>query len=52
MADRFAVATAATVTDPTLRALPLLGSVDQIVDNVDVLCDPVRCRAPAVLYTG
>jgi hypothetical protein len=52
MADRFATATAATVTDPTLRALPLLGSVDQIVDNVDVLCDPVRCRALAVLYTG
>jgi hypothetical protein len=52
MADRFATATAATVTDPTLRALPLIGSVDQIVDNTDVLCDPVRCRALGVLYTG
>ena len=50
MADRFATATAATVTDPWLRAQPLIGGVDQIVDNVDVLSDPARCRRLASVY--
>lgn len=31
MADRFTHACAATVTDPTLRALPLIGAVDQFI---------------------
>ncbi|MFZ0214607.1 MAG: hypothetical protein WAM30_01570 [Candidatus Dormiibacterota bacterium] len=36
-ADRFADACAATVQDPWLRKLPLVGSVDQFVDSTDVL---------------
>ncbi|MDT0268495.1 DUF4037 domain-containing protein [Streptomyces sp. DSM 44915] len=42
-AERFAQALAATLTDPTLRALPLTGAVDQWTDNTDLL------RRPAVL---
>ena len=40
MADRFAGACLATVDDPELRALPLAGSIDQVVDSTDVLADP------------
>lgn len=36
-AERFAQALARTVTDPDLRALPLLGSVDQWADSTDLL---------------
>jgi len=39
-ADRFVRACLATVTEPTLRALPLIGAVDQWVDSTDVLSDP------------
>jgi hypothetical protein len=51
MCDRFADATRATVTDPYLAALPLVGSVDQAVDSTDVLSDPDRFRRLASLYT-
>ena len=44
-AGRFATALQATITDPELRARPLTGCVDQIVDNTDVLVHPARCRA-------
>ncbi|REF38043.1 DUF4037 domain-containing protein [Thermasporomyces composti] len=37
MADRFAEACVAAIRDPTLRDLPLVGSVDQFVDSTDVL---------------
>lgn len=52
MADRFTEACLATVTDPALRPLPLIGSVDQAVDSTDVLAAPRRYRRLAVLYTG
>jgi hypothetical protein len=51
-AGRFAEALRATVVDPGLRALPLIGAVDQVVDDVAVLTDPALCRRLAVLYGG
>lgn len=50
MADRFADACLATVTDPALRALPLVGAVDQAVDSVDLLSAPQQWRRLAALY--
>jgi hypothetical protein len=50
MADRFAEACLATVDDPVLRRLPLIGGIDQVVDNIDVLTDPTTYRRLAVLY--
>ncbi len=50
MADRFADALRSGVTDPFLRGLPLIGSVDQVVDSTDVLVDPDQFRRLAVLY--
>ena len=50
MADRFSDALRATVTDPRLTGLPLIGSVDQIVDNVDILDDPTLFRRLTALY--
>lgn len=47
-ADRFAEALAATVTDPAIRALPLLGAIDQHVDNADALNMP-KAQLSAVL---
>jgi hypothetical protein len=38
--ERFVEACLATVSDPALRALPLIGAVDQWVDSADVLSDP------------
>jgi hypothetical protein len=49
-ADRFAHACHARVEDPTLRALPLVGSVDQFVDSTDVLGAPTRARRLRALY--
>jgi hypothetical protein len=51
MADRFTVACLATVSDPVLRTLPLIGSVDQVVDSTDVLQAPATYRRLAALYT-
>ncbi len=50
MADRFSEACLATVDEPTLRGRPLIGTVDQIVDNTDVLSSPRRYRHLAALY--
>lgn len=50
MAGRFADALRATITDPLLGSLPLIGSVDQFVDSTDVLERPELCRRLARLY--
>ena len=50
MADRFSDACRATLTDPTLRDLPLIGAVDQAVDSVDVLSAPQQWRRLNALY--
>ena len=44
-AGRFADALRDAITDPALRALPLIGSVDQISDSVDVLSHADRAAA-------
>jgi uncharacterized protein DUF4037 len=51
MADRFAEACRETVTDPALRAMPLIGGIDQFADSTDVLSDPAVYRrlAPALV---
>lgn len=43
--SRFGSALRAAVGDPVLRALPPVGSIDQVVDAVPVLVDNSRCRA-------
>ena len=50
MADRFAGALQATVTDERLSRLPLVGGVDQLTDGADVLADPGRYRRLVVFY--
>jgi hypothetical protein len=50
MADRFVDACLATVTDPALRALPLIGAVDQVIDNTEVLQNPTVYRRLSGLY--
>jgi hypothetical protein len=52
MADRFTEALLATVSDSLLRALPLIGAVDQVIDNTDVLSSPTLYRRLAALYIG
>ena len=44
-AERFAQALARTVTDPELRTLPLVGSVDQWADSTDLLHHPHAIQA-------
>lgn len=43
-ADRLVDACLAAVADPWLRSLPLVGSIDQLVDSTDVLSDPETAR--------
>ena len=50
-ADRFADACRSQITDPRLRALPLVGSVDQFVDGTDVLDAPDRARRLRALFS-
>jgi hypothetical protein len=50
MADRFAAACLATVDDPELRALPLVGGIDQVVDSTDVLAAPAVYRRLAAVW--
>jgi hypothetical protein len=50
LADRVAQACRAAVADTWLRALPLIGSVDQVCDSTDVLSSSSRPRALASLY--
>jgi hypothetical protein len=52
MADRFAHALLDTVADPRLRALPLIGGIDQVADSTDLLAAPEQYRRLAVLYPG
>jgi Domain of unknown function (DUF4037) len=47
---RFVDACLAEVFDPWLRALPLVGAVDQLSDSTDVLGDPSRSRGLRPLY--
>jgi hypothetical protein len=49
-AERFVVACLARVTDPQLRALPLIGGVDQWSDNTDVRSTPRVFRQGRNLY--
>lgn len=46
-AGRFSVALLQGVTDAEVRALPMVGGVDQFVDSTDVLSRPDRARAAA-----
>jgi hypothetical protein len=50
MADRFADACRATVTDPSLAALPLIGSIDQALDSTDLLERPAHLARLRALY--
>ena len=50
MAGRFTESLLATVTDEQLRALPLIGGIDQLADSADLLSDPDRYRRLAGLY--
>ena len=44
-ADRFAAAAIDAIQDKKLKAVkPLIGSVDQFIDNVDFLSNPGLCR--------
>jgi hypothetical protein len=49
-AGRFASATIETVDDPFLRALPRVGSVDQVVDSTDVSSHADVARRFAAIY--
>ncbi|MFD0559448.1 uncharacterized protein DUF4037 [Stackebrandtia endophytica] len=51
MADRFAVALRDSIEDPVLRGLPLIGGVDQWIDNTDALT-VTRVAAAAVYSAG
>lgn len=51
MARRFTDALLATVTDPGLRALPLIGAIDQAVDSTDILSTPDIYRRFAGMYS-
>ncbi|MFF0224478.1 DUF4037 domain-containing protein [Streptomyces sp. NPDC004629] len=50
-AERFAQALAETVTDPDLRTLALVGSVDQWADSTDLLNRPQALQAAARALT-
>ncbi|MFF5207645.1 DUF4037 domain-containing protein [Streptosporangium sp. NPDC000396] len=43
-AQRFADALTGAIADPWIRALPPIGSVDQLSGSTDLLTDPERCR--------
>ena len=48
-AKRFVEATTATITDPWLRGLPLIGPVDQFADSADLLGLDLRAAYPAAV---
>jgi hypothetical protein len=52
MADRYADACLATVSDAALRALPLVGAIDQLVDSTDALGDPAVYRRLLAAWPG
>jgi hypothetical protein len=43
-AERFADPLRVSLADPAIRNLPLLGTIDQVVDSTDVLCSSARNR--------
>lgn len=49
-ADRFVADCLARVRDPGLRELPLIGSVDQVADNTDLLTNVGRLQMLRPLY--
>jgi hypothetical protein len=53
-AERFADALVATIQDPEVRAIVqragLIGSADQVSDNVDVVSNPERVAKLRALY--
>lgn len=51
MSDRFVDACLARVSDPWLRSLPLLGSIDQVADSTDLLSYPDRAVRLRALYS-
>ena len=51
-ADRFATAALARISDPALAAMPLVGSVDSMLDSADVLTTPERTAALRPFYTA
>ncbi|MER6991662.1 DUF4037 domain-containing protein [Saccharopolyspora hirsuta] len=52
-AERFAHALRESISDDAVRGLPLVGNVDQFLDNTDVLCHHERRRAAArALHMG
>ncbi|UKY54921.1 DUF4037 domain-containing protein [Streptomyces inhibens] len=44
-AERFSAALTTRITDPDISSLPTIGTVDQFVDNTDVLSHPELTRA-------
>jgi hypothetical protein len=51
MSDRFTDACVAELTDPALRRLPLVGSVDQFADSTDLAADAQRAIRLRSLYS-
>ncbi|MBE2999569.1 DUF4037 domain-containing protein [Nocardiopsis sp. HNM0947] len=51
-AERLCAALRESITDPRVRALPVVGAIDQWVDSTDVLTRPDRFRAVAEGLTG
>jgi hypothetical protein len=50
-AERFAEACHDTITEPWLRRIPLVGSIDQFADSTDVLSYPDVARKLASIYS-
>ncbi|MEV0387962.1 DUF4037 domain-containing protein [Nonomuraea sp. NPDC050643] len=50
--DRFAEALMASVGDPVVRGLPVVGCVDQLSDSTDLLVVPGRARAVTAAALG
>jgi hypothetical protein len=49
-AERFVTACRDTIVDPRIRALPLVGAVDQFADSTDVLSNPALVARLRALY--
>lgn len=50
--DRFVTALLGSVSDPAVRALPVVGSVDQLSDSVDLVVRPPMARAVTAAALG
>ena len=51
-AGRFAAALRAAIADPQIRALPLAGAVDQVIDSTDAIGSEAIRRAAIAAVTG